>query len=89
MVVVVVVAATEMRVWRQRAAATYGAEMESIFLLRIGSDILASAEVEDAAWQIVEEKKVCVAAEMFGGLARVGQPLPTVAAPLLLWASCA
>ena len=34
---------------------TYGAEMESIFLLRIGSDILAEALwFRDARWQNVE-----------------------------------
>ena len=35
--------------------ATYGAEMESIFLLRIGSDILAEVLwFRDARWQNVE-----------------------------------
>lgn len=48
---------------------TYGAEMESIFLLRIGSDILAEALwFRDARWQNVEGCCVLVSAyAAFGG----------------------
>lgn len=45
--------------WRERERATYGAEMESIFLLRIGSDILASSDVVMQGGKLLREGKCC------------------------------